>query len=99
MVRMRGLEPPRLATPEPKSGTSTNSVTSASVERHLAGDFRDLNPSSCISLQKVIQTAWTQMLPCPIERRFRSQNANHGAGFSSNLPTRPATRNNQYGKR
>src|SRR5690606_22054129 len=29
MVRMRGLEPPRLAAPEPKSGASTSSATSA----------------------------------------------------------------------
>ena len=29
MVRMKGLEPPRLAAPEPKSGASTNSATSA----------------------------------------------------------------------
>ena len=32
MVRMEGLEPPRLAAPEPKSGASTNFATSASVE-------------------------------------------------------------------
>ncbi len=29
MVRMEGLEPPRLAAPEPKSGVSTNFTTSA----------------------------------------------------------------------
>ncbi len=29
LVRMRGLEPPHLAAPEPKSGVSTNSTTSA----------------------------------------------------------------------
>ncbi len=29
MVRMRGLEPPRLATPDPKSGASANSATPA----------------------------------------------------------------------
>ena len=29
MVRMKGLEPPRLTAPEPKSGVSTNSTTSA----------------------------------------------------------------------
>jgi hypothetical protein len=28
-VRMKGLEPPRLAAPDPKSGASTNSATSA----------------------------------------------------------------------
>ena len=32
VVRMRGLEPPRLAAPEPKSGASTNFATSASPE-------------------------------------------------------------------
>ncbi len=31
LVRMRGLEPPHLAAPEPKSGVSTNSTTSANV--------------------------------------------------------------------
>lgn len=29
MVRVEGLEPPRLAAPEPKSGASTNSATPA----------------------------------------------------------------------
>ena len=29
MVRVKGLEPPRLAAPEPKSGASTNSATPA----------------------------------------------------------------------
>ncbi len=29
MVRMEGLEPPRLSAPDPKSGTATNYATSA----------------------------------------------------------------------
>ena len=29
LVRMKGLEPPRLVTPDPKSGASANSATSA----------------------------------------------------------------------
>ena len=29
VVRMKGLEPPRLAAPDPKSGTATNYATSA----------------------------------------------------------------------
>ena len=29
MVRVKGLEPPRLSAPEPKSGASTNSATPA----------------------------------------------------------------------
>ena len=29
LVRMRGLEPPRLTAPAPKTGVSTNSTTSA----------------------------------------------------------------------
>ena len=29
MVRMKGLEPPRLAAPDPKSGVATNYTTSA----------------------------------------------------------------------
>ena len=33
MVRMEGLEPPRLAAPEPKSGVSTNFTTSATKRR------------------------------------------------------------------
>ena len=33
-MRAEGLEPPRLASPEPKSGASTNSATPA-VERRL----------------------------------------------------------------
>ena len=31
MVRVEGLEPPRLAAPEPKSGASTNSATPATA--------------------------------------------------------------------
>ncbi len=33
MVRTRGLEPPHLAAPDPKSGVSTNSTTSAGFEK------------------------------------------------------------------
>ena len=42
VVRVKGLEPPRLAAPEPKSGASTNSATpalstpEASIWRYLA---------------------------------------------------------------
>ena len=32
MVRLEGLEPPRLAAPEPKSGASTNFATAARFE-------------------------------------------------------------------
>ena len=41
MVRMEGLEPPRLAAPEPKSGVSTNFTTSATERRtrYEAGDI------------------------------------------------------------
>ena len=31
IVRMKGLEPPRLSAPDPKSGTATNYATSASI--------------------------------------------------------------------
>ena len=31
-VRLKGLEPPRLAAPDPKSGMSTNSITPAKLE-------------------------------------------------------------------
>ncbi|SOC26634.1 hypothetical protein BTH160X_290082 [Brochothrix thermosphacta] len=31
-MRMKGLEPPRLAAPDPKSGASANSATSANYE-------------------------------------------------------------------
>ena len=30
-MRLEGLEPPRLATPEPKSGVSTNFTTAAAI--------------------------------------------------------------------
>ncbi len=41
MVRLEGLEPPRLATPEPKSGVSTNFTTAAARDAdYIAG----LNP-------------------------------------------------------
>ena len=35
VVRVKGLEPPRLAAPEPKSGASTNSATPASLRKKL----------------------------------------------------------------
>jgi hypothetical protein len=34
LVRVKGLEPPRLAAPEPKSGASTNSATPARFANH-----------------------------------------------------------------
>src|ERR1700761_4911976 len=36
MVRAKGLEPPRLSPPEPKSGVSTNFTTPASAKHPLA---------------------------------------------------------------
>ena len=39
VVRVEGLEPPRLAAPEPKSGASTNFATPAlSRRRRVGGD-------------------------------------------------------------
>lgn len=35
MVRMEGIEPPRLAALEPKSSVSTNSTTPALIFRYL----------------------------------------------------------------
>ena len=35
MVRVEGLEPPRLAAPEPKSGASTNFATPACIFKRL----------------------------------------------------------------
>ena len=45
MVRMEGLEPPRLAAPEPKSGVSTNFTTSA-TERRSRFEARDIEGSA-----------------------------------------------------
>lgn len=44
MVRLTGLEPARRETPDPKSGASTNSATSAFVGAKLAifFDFKEL---------------------------------------------------------
>ena len=39
MVRMKGLEPPRLAAPEPKSGASTNFATPAVDRKTISGFF------------------------------------------------------------
>jgi hypothetical protein len=44
LVRAEGLEPPQLASPEPKSGASTNSATPAS------GDFSTWAPSASAAL-------------------------------------------------
>ena len=37
LVRMEGLEPTRLAAPDPKSGTSTNFATSAETKSKRKG--------------------------------------------------------------
>ena len=39
MVRVEGLEPPRLAAPEPKSGASTNFATPAVDRKTIFGLF------------------------------------------------------------
>ena len=39
MVRVEGLEPPRLAAPEPKSGASTNFATPAVDRKTISGFF------------------------------------------------------------
>ena len=39
MVRVEGLEPPRLAAPEPKSGASTNFATPAVDRKTIFGFF------------------------------------------------------------
>ncbi len=44
VVRVEGLEPPRLAAPEPKSGASANSATPACPARDNSGPARDLAP-------------------------------------------------------
>jgi hypothetical protein len=35
-VRVKGVEPPRLAAPDPKSGASANSATPAFIEDYFA---------------------------------------------------------------
>ena len=45
MVRVKGLEPPRIAAPDPKSGVSTNFTTPASFEgRKVTRFFSLVNP-------------------------------------------------------
>ena len=47
MVRMEGLEPPRLSAPDPKSGTATNYATSAcdnSLGLWVAPDAKSVRP-------------------------------------------------------
>jgi hypothetical protein len=41
VVRVKGLEPPRLAAPEPKSGASTNSATPA-VRGYLSASLQNV---------------------------------------------------------
>ena len=41
-VRVEGLEPPCLAAPDPKSGTSTNFATPASLKRGLSKKERKI---------------------------------------------------------
>ena len=42
MVRVKGVEPPRLAAPDPKSGASANSATPALLKKWCRPE--DLNP-------------------------------------------------------
>ena len=44
MVRVKGLEPPRLAAPDPKSGASANSATPAYDNRMVSHE--GLEPST-----------------------------------------------------
>lgn len=37
-VRMKGLEPPRLSAPDPKSGAATNYATSAGLPKKVGKD-------------------------------------------------------------
>lgn len=62
MVRVEGLEPPRLAAPEPKSGASTNSATpawSARLSKAFSGMREEkrrhpnfLESTSCLKLSE-----------------------------------------------
>ncbi len=44
MVRVKGVEPPRLAAPDPKSGASANSATPANGNRMVSHE--GLEPST-----------------------------------------------------
>jgi hypothetical protein len=50
-VRMKGLEPPRLTTPDPKSGAATNYATSAAT---LAGRKGTIISGSAKLLTQII---------------------------------------------
>jgi hypothetical protein len=55
MVRAEGLEPPQLASPEPKSGASTNSATpaaDAAPTRSASCFGRALYQLDCLAPQK-----------------------------------------------
>ncbi len=41
LVRMKGLEPPRLAAPDPKSGAAANYATSAKLGGQIYVIFKD----------------------------------------------------------
>jgi hypothetical protein len=51
MVRVKGLEPPRLSPPEPKSGVSTNSTTPAQQSEYLKQPKKN-------SKKIMIEAAW-----------------------------------------
>ncbi len=44
-VRMKGLEPPRLAAPDPKSGVATNYTTSAEQKETKSADEGTRTPT------------------------------------------------------
>ena len=46
-VRLIGLEPTRLATPDPKSGASTNFATSAILHAKIAGSGQNAKKNQC----------------------------------------------------
>ena len=62
MVRMRGLEPPRLATPDPKSGASANSATSAYLVQKLLYRLKqNISTVSINNFEKSARILWNML--------------------------------------
>ena len=63
LVRMEGLEPPRLSTPEPKSGAATNYATSAYL--YMVVFLPTLTTISLVVFATLVRTSgFTSILTC-----------------------------------
>ena len=81
-VRLIGLEPTRLATPDPKSGASTNFATSAVCSGKVTLFWRIEAGTRVIFLTSVIYSAATWRRPWCLSPQIRGRTVRCGCGRS-----------------